>query len=383
MARIFITAAMVILLATGVVSALTAPTCPDANRHVCIFSGVSLEPAKAAPAGVAFSTRPFQCPLNAPISGGFGQAYTNLNGEQRRRQGVEMRVPEGTDVHAAAGGKVTISKTDQLGPGIFVTIRHASNPNVETTYGYLQHAAVAEGDEVRIGQKIGTSGQTGSAKEPSVYFELRRGGLAQRDVETICKTAPVTPAPQVVASAGLYDVKSRAEFQTTQVQLAGVSACVQQTQAACPQIGTAQHRGRTWRTADPTCIFKKASGIYHVPYSLMRALLGQESGGQQFAESAYAQGYTQLAPGTAAGMGIGADKIFDPYYNICGGMEYLARQLKTSGSVECALAAYNAGPYDSQVQTKDASVCRNHRYDETRNYVQSITAVWEKQMRTA
>ena len=384
MARIQLLAAIVLLLSAGLLSALTVPACPDANRHVCIFSGVTLEPIKPGTSGVGFSTSQFQCPVNAPITSGIGQPYKNLNGEQRRSEGVEMTVAEGTPVKAAAGGKVTISKTDLLGPGIFVVIRHASNPNVETTYGYLQHAKVTEGDDVKAGQEIGTSGKTGSAKVPSVYFELRRGGLPQRDVETICKTAPVAVAPVLPKPvAGIYDVKSRSEFRTSQVQLAGIGPCVKQTEAICPQTGTAQHRGRSWRTADPTCIFKKASEIYRVPYSLLRSVLGQESGGRQFAESAYAQGYTQMTPETAAGMGIGQDKVFDPYYNICGGVEYLSRQLKNIGNVECALAAYNAGPYDREVQSKDAGVCRNHRYSETRNYVVSITAAWEKEMRAA
>ncbi len=282
-------------------------------------------------------------------------------------------------VKAAASGQVIESQTSLLNYGIYVTIRHATNPSVETVYGFLQKADVRAGDAVKAGQQIGTSGRYASDREPSAYFELRRGLIAQRDVETICKTAYVPPA-RPITSTGAYDVKSRSEFQTNQVQLAGIGPCVKQVEAACAQTGTAQHRGRSWRTADPTCIFKKASEIYRVPYSLLRSVLGQESGGRQFAESAYAQGYTQMTPETAAGMGIGQDKVFDPYYNICGGVEYLSRQLKNIGNVECALAAYNAGPYDSQVQTKDANVCRNHRYSETRNYVQSITAAWEKAM---
>ncbi|GEM_PF-3234832 len=386
MVRIKLAVAIVLLFLAGFLPAEVVPACPDVNRHVCIFAGVSLEPVKAEPAASkSFSTAGFSCPVNAPITGGFNQAYINLNGERRVRQGVEMGVPEGTPVKAPASGKIKVSKTDLLGAGIYITIEHGANPRVETTIGYLQHADKREGELVKTGEVIGTSGKTGSAKVPSVYFELRRGGLAQRDVETICKSAPaaVTPVVHPVASGGVYDVKSRAEFQATQVQLAGITSCVRQTEAACPQTATAQHRGRTWRTAETTCIFKKASEIYRVPYSLLRSVLGQESGGRQFAESAYAQGYTQMTPETAAGMGIGQDKVFDPYYNICGGVEYLSRQLKNIGNVECALAAYNAGPFDSQVQTKDAVVCRNHRYAETRNYVQSITAAWEKDMRTA
>ncbi|MBI2444959.1 peptidoglycan DD-metalloendopeptidase family protein [Candidatus Micrarchaeota archaeon] len=383
MRRIAGIAILIVLLYSSLIFALTLPSCP--SNHICLFSGFTLEQIKPGPTGTTYSTTSFTCPVNAPVTGAYGAEYKNLNNEKRIRQGVEIRLPEGTDVRAASGGKVIASgRTDLLGYGRYVTIRHATNPTVETTYGYLQTGPnPTEGSDVKKGETIGKTGKSEANAFPSLYFELRRAGIAQRDVETICKTAPatVTPTqPKPVTTAGAYDVRTRAEFQTTQVQLAGVTACVKQVESACPQTGTATYRGRSWRTADPTCIFKKASELYHVPYSLLRSVLGQESGGRQFAESKYAQGYTQMTPGTAAGMGIGQDKVFDPYFNICGGVEYLSRQLRTSGNVECALAAYNAGPYDREVQTKNANTCRNHRFGETRNYVVSITAAWEKAM---
>ncbi len=201
-ARIGLGAFVTLLLLSGLASALVAPVCPDTNRHVCIFSGISLEPVKAGPSGKDFSTSGFSCPVNAPVTGSLGGSYTNLNGEQRRREGVEIRLPEGTDVHAAAGGIVTISKTDLLKYGRFVTIRHAENPNVETTYGFLQPGSniKAEQDKVNKGDVIGKSGTAGPNQFPSLYFELRRGGLPQRDVETICKSAPTAVTPVQTAA---------------------------------------------------------------------------------------------------------------------------------------------------------------------------------------
>ena len=196
-ARIGIGTAVSLLFFAGILSAAVAPICPNAQSNVCIFTGVNLEPIKAAPPGLALTANQFRCPVNAPVTGPFLGQYTNLNGETRKRQGVEIRLPEGTDVHAAAGGQVIISKTDLLGPGRFVTIRHASNPNVETTYGYLQPGSgiKEEGTRVNAGDVIGKSGKSETNEFPSLYFELRRGGLAQRDVETICKNKE---APRIV-----------------------------------------------------------------------------------------------------------------------------------------------------------------------------------------
>lgn len=75
---------------------------------------------------------------------------------------------------------------------------------------------------------------------------------------------------------------------------------------------------------------------------LLAALTWAESGFNAGARSgAGAIGLTQLMPGTAAGLGV--DPI-DPAQNLRGGARYLRAQLDRFGSVELALAAYNAGP---------------------------------------
>lgn len=75
---------------------------------------------------------------------------------------------------------------------------------------------------------------------------------------------------------------------------------------------------------------------------LLAALTWAESGFNASAHSgAGAVGLTQLMPGTAAGLGVDPR---DPAQNLLGGARYLRAQLDRFGSVELALAAYNAGP---------------------------------------
>ncbi|MBL4582941.1 MAG: lytic transglycosylase domain-containing protein [Gammaproteobacteria bacterium] len=55
-----------------------------------------------------------------------------------------------------------------------------------------------------------------------------------------------------------------------------------------------------------------------------------------------AKGLGQLMPGTAADMGV--SDLFDARLNLIGSAKYLTSLLAEFGSLELALAAYNAGP---------------------------------------
>ncbi|MEW5884574.1 MAG: lytic transglycosylase domain-containing protein [Armatimonadota bacterium] len=102
-----------------------------------------------------------------------------------------------------------------------------------------------------------------------------------------------------------------------------------------------------------------------VDASLFAALISAESGWNPSAVSPKgAIGLTQLMPDTARSLGVA--NPFDPLENMKGGARYLRRMLDEFGSVELALAAYNAGP----------GAVRRHGgippYAETQAYVRRI-----------
>ena len=112
----------------------------------------------------------------------------------------------------------------------------------------------------------------------------------------------------------------------------------------------------------------RASRRTGVPEWLLRALVGQESGGRQSAvSSAGARGVAQLMPGTARRLeqtyGINTRSR---YGNLLGGAYYLKEQLDRFHSVDLALAAYNAGPGAVE---KYGGI---PPYKETQDYVRSI-----------
>ena len=80
-----------------------------------------------------------------------------------------------------------------------------------------------------------------------------------------------------------------------------------------------------------------------LPKGLMRAVVEVESENRAHRISyAGAMGPAQLMPGTAAMLKV--KDPFDPKESIFAGARYLAAQLKRTGEVKLAVAAYNAGP---------------------------------------
>ena len=98
-----------------------------------------------------------------------------------------------------------------------------------------------------------------------------------------------------------------------------------------------------------SALVASAAATQGVDDRLLGALTWTESGFRPGAVShAGAAGLTQLMPGTARGLGLrvdsSVDQRFDPELNLNGGARYLRQQLVRFGSMELALAAYNAGP---------------------------------------
>lgn len=104
---------------------------------------------------------------------------------------------------------------------------------------------------------------------------------------------------------------------------------------------------------------------YQVDPSLIHLIIEQESGYDPLALSPTgAMGLMQLMPDTAWLLGL--DDPFDPEQNIEGGVRYFAQQMDRFGTLELALAAYNAGP--GAVETWGGVP----PYPETVQYVNSI-----------
>lgn len=113
---------------------------------------------------------PFIWPARGRVVAGFGRHAGRL-----RNDGIDIAVPEGTDVRAADDGVVMYAGSDVKGYGNLVLLRHSNG--FVTAYAHASALLVSLGETVHRGQVIAKSGSSGNVTEPLVHFEIRKGTL--------------------------------------------------------------------------------------------------------------------------------------------------------------------------------------------------------------
>jgi murein DD-endopeptidase MepM/ murein hydrolase activator NlpD len=122
-----------------------------------------------SPAPAPASSSGFIWPVSGPITSPFGMRWGTLH------PGVDIGVPSGTPVHAAASGTV-IWCGWMSGYGNLVMIDHHNG--LVTLYGHNTSVAVSCNQQVSQGQVVSYSGCTGFCTGPHVHFEVRLHGSA-------------------------------------------------------------------------------------------------------------------------------------------------------------------------------------------------------------
>ena len=120
--------------------------------------------------------------MRGRVIAGFGR---KPNGQQN--DGINLAVPEGTAVKAAEDGVVAYAGNELKGYGNLVLVRHANG--YVTAYAHASEIMVKRDDQVKRGQVIAKSGQTGTVTSPQLHFEIRKG------------SAPVDPMQFLPAGA--------------------------------------------------------------------------------------------------------------------------------------------------------------------------------------
>ncbi len=137
-------------------------------------------PAPAVAPPVVTPTSPAQTPAPTPpvaasddvewawpVKGKVIAAFTEAN------KGIDIAGAKGTAVNAAGAGKVIYSGSGLRGYGRLVIIKH--NVTWFSAYAHNEKILVAEGQEVKRGQKIAEMGSS-DADQVKLHFEIRKNG---------------------------------------------------------------------------------------------------------------------------------------------------------------------------------------------------------------
>jgi murein DD-endopeptidase MepM/ murein hydrolase activator NlpD len=151
------------------------------DEHEEIAAGLRSEIAQEiaeATGGVMLPAGPMPSPsaggLIWPVEGTLTSPFGYRWG--RMHEGIDISVPEGTPIRAAADGTVilTQSEYESGGYGNYTCIDHGGG--LSTCYAHQSSFATSVGAQVSQGDVIGYSGNTGHSTGPHLHFEVRING---------------------------------------------------------------------------------------------------------------------------------------------------------------------------------------------------------------
>jgi peptidoglycan DL-endopeptidase CwlO len=108
-------------------------------------------------------------PVNGPIT----SPFCEVRAWESCHPGIDIGVPSGTPIQAAAAGTVAIAGPES-GYGNYTCIDHGGG--ISTCYGHQESISVSVGQSVSQGQVIGYSDCTGLCFGPHLHFEVRLNG---------------------------------------------------------------------------------------------------------------------------------------------------------------------------------------------------------------
>ncbi len=122
------------------------------------------QPSAAAEADASGSIPEFRWPARGRIIEGFKSGGND---------GINISVPPGTSVRAAESGVVVYAGDGLKGYGNLVLIKHPNG--FVSAYANNGELDVKRGQQVKRGQIVAKSGDSGNVNSPQLHFELRKG----------------------------------------------------------------------------------------------------------------------------------------------------------------------------------------------------------------
>ncbi|MBN1501159.1 MAG: M23 family metallopeptidase [Spirochaetes bacterium] len=113
----------------------------------------------------------FLWPAEGKITSSFGMRKHPILKKQKFHNGIDIGLNIGTEVRAAASGKVIFTGVKE-GYGNLIVIEHKDN--YITVYAHLSEMNVKKDEQINAGEVIGLSGSSGTVTGPHLHFEIRK-----------------------------------------------------------------------------------------------------------------------------------------------------------------------------------------------------------------
>ena len=141
----------------------------QAAQEAQAAQGTAAAPTPPAGPVQGESSSGFIWPVNGPVT----SPFCEQRAWESCHPGIDISVPTGTPIHAAAAGTVAIAGPES-GYGNYTCIDHGGG--VSTCYAHQESISVSVGQHVSQGQVIGISDCTGLCFGPHLHFEVRVNG---------------------------------------------------------------------------------------------------------------------------------------------------------------------------------------------------------------
>lgn len=159
-----------------------------------LFAAASIAAAPIESLEYTVDARPplmYPVGAGAPVGSPFGYREAACGACSTNHTGIDWNPGRGFPIVSIADGVVSKVVTAGSSLGVYIVIDHVVNgQSISSVYGHMENGSIrhAVGDELRVGDQVGTVGSTGVTTAPHLHFEIRIGGT------------PINPAPWLAAN---------------------------------------------------------------------------------------------------------------------------------------------------------------------------------------
>lgn len=147
--------------------------------------------------------QPLISPVDVKYRLGDGFKFREIHpvlGTPRMHYGQDFAVPYGTDVYATGDGTIIESGWNSGGFGNYIMIDHGYG--LQSTYGHLSQIKVSKGMNVKRGDLIGLSGNTGTSSGPHLHYQIDQFGEHKNPVNFFSNDISIDEYNEMIQALG-------------------------------------------------------------------------------------------------------------------------------------------------------------------------------------